>query len=169
MFWLAFRSGYASARANRRPSAPPSCASAPWSCGHRGGIRRVRRRRLQPCHRGVARLDDRFERLALVLHVALRRLDQIRNEVVAAGELHIDLRESVLERVARRDEPVVHPDHEKQGENDQDQNHDQGQHGTSAHTCAAHPDCIGPTSVRLSAVSQWGKRRPGARDCRTQH
>jgi hypothetical protein len=31
MFWLAFRSGYASETASSRPSAPPSCASALFS------------------------------------------------------------------------------------------------------------------------------------------
>ncbi len=42
-------------------------------------------------HRGVARLDHRLERAALVAGVALDRLDQVGNEVVALLELHVDV------------------------------------------------------------------------------
>src|ERR1043165_3491691 len=68
---------------------------------------------------GIARLDHRLERLALVLNVALRRLDQVRNQVVAALELHVDLREGVLEAVPERDQPVVDRDR-PYGERDDD-------------------------------------------------
>jgi hypothetical protein len=53
-----------------------------------------------------------------VLHVALRGLDQVRDQVVATLELHVDLRIRVLVTVSPRDEPVVRADHE-QRQNDQ--------------------------------------------------
>ena len=43
-------------------------------------------------------------------HVALDRLDQVRNQVVAPLELHLDLRERVLEAVLERHELVVDAD-----------------------------------------------------------
>src|SRR6185295_11514081 len=61
-------------------------------------------------YRLISRLDHRFERLALVLQVALRRLHQVGDQVVAALELHVDLRERVLVPVAQRDQPVVDAD-----------------------------------------------------------
>ena len=42
-------------------------------------------------HRAVAGLDDGVERLPLVGHVALDGFDQVRNQLVAAFELHVDL------------------------------------------------------------------------------
>jgi hypothetical protein len=83
-----------------------------------GGIAGVCSRGLETTHGRVARLDDRFERLALVLHVALRGLDQVGNQVVAACELHVDLGERVLVAVARADQPVVEGDDEPDHEDD---------------------------------------------------
>jgi hypothetical protein len=45
-----------------------------------------------------------------VRHVTLRDLDQVRDQVVAAGELDVDLREGVLVRIARGDQAVVDAD-----------------------------------------------------------
>ena len=50
-------------------------------------------------------------------HVALDRFDQIRNQLVAAFELHVDLGEGVLEAVPGDHQPVVdahEPDREQQ-------------------------------------------------------
>ena len=64
--------------------------------------------------RGRARVRDRLERLALVRGVALDRLDEVRDQVVAAAELDVDLRPGVLGAVAQPDEPVVHHDEHDQ-------------------------------------------------------
>ena len=48
----------------------------------------------------VTGFDDGFERAALVLHVALGGFDEIRDKVVAALELDVDLGEGVIEAVA---------------------------------------------------------------------
>ena len=70
----------------------------------------------------VARGGDGFQRAALVRHVALGRLDQIRNQVVAALELHVNLRVGVFVAVAHRDELVVNAhDHHA----DDDDHHEQ--------------------------------------------
>ena len=45
-----------------------------------------------------------------MLHVALDRLDEVWDEVVAAGELHVDLRKRVLDAIAGIDEVVVNAD-----------------------------------------------------------
>jgi hypothetical protein len=55
-------------------------------------------------------LVHRLQGLALVRHVALGDLDQVRDQVVSARQLHVDLREGVLEGVAGRDEAVVDAD-----------------------------------------------------------
>src|SRR6185437_5501232 len=62
---------------------------------------RIARRGLgsgQAIHRGRARSRDGFQRFALVRKVPFGGLDQIRNQVVAACKLHVDLRERVLVR-----------------------------------------------------------------------
>src|SRR6185312_13139725 len=88
-----------------------------------GGISGVRGGGLQPFIRDVARLDDRLERLAFVLYVSLGRLHQIRDQVVTTGELHVDLRKRVLERVARRDQAVVGRNEDDDGCDDDQQNY----------------------------------------------
>ena len=85
-------------RRERTPASPDSAAAN--ACGE--GLRGARGL--------VARLDDGGQRLALVLEVALRGLDEVGNEVVAAAELHVDLRERVLEPVLENDKSVVEPD-----------------------------------------------------------
>jgi hypothetical protein len=59
-----------------------------------------------------------------VRHVALGHFDQVRDLVVPARELHVDLRDGVLERIAGGDEPVVDADR-PQGRDDRQgqQNH----------------------------------------------
>src|SRR4051812_7399805 len=57
-------------------------------------------------HGRVAGCDHRLEGLALVGGVALDGLDQVRDEVVAPLELHVDLRPGVLHLVPQLDEAV---------------------------------------------------------------
>src|SRR5213082_2476692 len=54
-----------------------------------------------------ARAHDRVERAALVGGVALHRLDQVRDQVRAALELHVDVRPRLLGSLAEPDELVV--------------------------------------------------------------
>jgi hypothetical protein len=77
---------------------------------HRSRVARRRERALRRAHRVAARLHHRIERLALVLQVALDRFDQVRNQVVAAPELNVDLRERVLETVTQHHQAVVDGD-----------------------------------------------------------
>ena len=107
MFWLAFRSGYASDSANSRPSAPDKPCSAEAKACIAAGSPGLAAALLEAADGLVAGLDHRFERALLVGHVALGGFDQIRNQVVPPLELHLDLRERVLEAVLQRDELVV--------------------------------------------------------------
>src|SRR5437899_271579 len=54
-----------------------------------------------------ARVRDRLENLALVLGVAFRHLDEVRDEVVAPLQLYLDLRPRAVDRLAQADETVV--------------------------------------------------------------
>ncbi len=45
-----------------------------------------------------------------MLHVAFDGFDEIRDQVVTAGQLHVDLREGILDPVALVDQPVVYAD-----------------------------------------------------------
>src|SRR5205085_4615783 len=63
------------------------------------------------------RLGDAVEGGALVPGIALHRLDEVRDQVVAALQLHLDLRPGVLRAVAQSHEPVVEQ-HEEQPEED---------------------------------------------------
>src|SRR5437762_9809544 len=58
-------------------------------------------------HGGAPRAHDRVERAALVGGVALDRLDQVRDQVRAALELHVDVRPRLLGSLAEPDELVV--------------------------------------------------------------
>ncbi len=88
-----------------------------------GGIGGVGGGHFQALVGGVARLDDGLERLTLVLDIALGDLDEVGDEVVATSELHIDLGEGVLERIARHDQSVVRR-YEDENEPDDQQQYD---------------------------------------------
>ena len=60
--------------------------------------------------RGVARLDHRLERAALMRRVALHRLDEVRDEVVALLQLHVDVGKGLRDPLPQRDEAVVDDD-----------------------------------------------------------
>ena len=63
--------------------------------------------------RAGARLGHGLERPALVRRVALHRLDEVRDEVPAPLELHLDLRPGVVDAVPQPDEPVVERDEQE--------------------------------------------------------
>jgi len=69
-----------------------------------------------------ASLGDGLERLALVRHVTLHRLHEVRNEIGAALELHIDSRPSLLGELPLPDEVVVGDDAVADDNNDDDEN-----------------------------------------------
>ena len=114
-FSLARSSGYASATAKSRPIAAVSAFSAcAWSATPSASWARVR---AAVTSSNVA---------TLVRGVALHGLDEVRDQVVAAAELHVDLRPRVLGAVAQPDEPVVEDD-EREPEQDEDGDREQGQ------------------------------------------
>ena len=71
------------------------------------------------------RLRDLVEGAALVGRVALHRLDEVRDQVVAPPQLDVDLGPAVLGAVAQPDEPVV--------DRDRGQRHDQDEHDEDDH------------------------------------
>src|SRR3972149_3234835 len=68
-----------------------------------GGLRLIRHR--GGVDRTGTRVRDLLEQLALVGGVAADGLHQVRDQVVAAAELDVDLRPAVVDAVAERDEP----------------------------------------------------------------
>ncbi|OPZ80939.1 MAG: hypothetical protein BWY76_03194 [bacterium ADurb.Bin429] len=76
---------------------------------------------------GGARLRHRFQRPALVLHIAFYRLHQVRDQVMPPFELHVNLTPGVAYLLAQRDQPIVggnppqgddHQQHDQHEEND---------------------------------------------------
>lgn len=83
-----------------------------------------------------AGFDDGRERAALVGHVAFGGLDEIRDQVVAALELHVHLGKGVLTGVTQRDEAVVDayaPDGGDHEGTDDDEKDDEKDGGSGAH------------------------------------
>jgi len=76
-------------------------------------------------HRGVAGLDHRLERAALMGRVAFHGLDQVGDEIVALLELHIDVREGLVDPLPQRYQAVVDRDGE-QHDDDNDAEYDPG-------------------------------------------
>ncbi len=71
----------------------------------------------------LRRLDHLVERAALVRGVALHGLDQVRNEIVALLELHVDVGEGLADPLAQGDQPVIGAEREE-NENDEDAEND---------------------------------------------
>ena len=65
----------------------------------------------------------------LVRGVALDRLDEVRDQVVAAAELDVDLGPRVLRAVPQPDEPVVDEDEEEEQRRDDHDDDHQPDHG----------------------------------------
>jgi len=73
-----------------------------------------------------------------VLEIAFGGLDQVRDQVVAPLQLHIDLREGVFVTVTQGDERVVAADHENQQET-ADQNDDDEKDQANLHKISFLP------------------------------
>ena len=97
---------------------------------HRVGIGGIGRGLLPRGHGAVAGRHHFVERAPLVRHVAFRGLDQVGDEIVPPLELHVDLRELILEFVAERDQPVVDADaHAADDQHDADDDAENEQNG----------------------------------------
>ena len=77
---------------------------------------------------GVAGFDDGVEGFLLVRGVGLDRLDQVRDQIDTALELHVDLGPGVLHLVAAADQTVVHEDAEQHQQHDDRNDNQQDSH-----------------------------------------
>jgi hypothetical protein len=87
---------------------------------------RLLRGALAGSHRRAARLHDVLERAPLVRGIPLDGLDEVADEVMATGELDVDLTPRLLHQVAQLDEAVVDPDGPQDEQQDDDDDDDQG-------------------------------------------
>ena len=77
----------------------------------------------------LPRLDHRLQRPPFVRRIAADRLDEVRDQVVAPLELHIDLGPCRLDPVAETDEPVIRQrevpgdDHQQDDDDDERDGH----------------------------------------------
>ena len=120
MFWFAFKSGYCFAHHHQPAQRAAEAGFGGGQIFHRGGVAGIGGGGFRRGVGDVARRGDGFERLALVLDVAFGRLDEIRNQVVAALELHVNLRVGVFVAVAHRDQLVVDADNHRADDDDHD-------------------------------------------------
>src|SRR5262249_19029803 len=97
------------------------------------------------------------ERLPLVADVALDGFDQVRNQVVAAFELDVDLGESVLEAVRGDHQPVVdaqEPEPEQQPDaQEHEKRDDEGTHWP----CLRREDRMRRSGIDLNAAPLCGE------------
>src|SRR5258705_5073985 len=80
-------------------------------------------------HRGVAGLDNVVEHAALVRGVALHGLQQIRDQIVALLELHVDVGKGLADALTERDQAVIGRKREKHENDDNADNDPAGRHG----------------------------------------
>src|SRR5690606_27532293 len=78
--------------------------------------------------RVVPRLDHLLQGVLLVLHIALDRLDEVRDEVVATLELNVNLRPGVVGLLSEPYKAVVHRESHYNDRDDQNKKHDQETH-----------------------------------------
>ena len=76
--------------------------------------------------------------------IALDRLDEVRDQVTAAFQLHLDLRPRVLGAVAEPDEPVV------EEHTDQHEQHDRGRNDDPGHAVSFSIERAGRSSSRAA-------------------
>ena len=113
----------------------------------------------------VARGDDRGQGFLFVLQVFARDFNEVRDEVVAAGELDVDLCEGVFRVVAVIDEAVVNGDARNDGEDNEGED-DPANHGFSPVCSMGFPHCnerssglqVGGLLFRIRALSSPGNR-----------
>ena len=82
-------------------------------------------------HGGVACVDYGGERVLLVLGVALDGLDQVRDQVVAALQLRVDVLPSVIDAIALGDHVVVDAGDGTGNHNENNDTDDDGKHDVS--------------------------------------
>src|SRR5208337_3307570 len=82
-------------------------------------------------HGAVARVSDGFKSALFVGGVTLHGFDEIGDEIVAALELHIDVRPGIVATYLQPDQAVVHRDAEDQQENEDSQNNET-RHGSTS-------------------------------------
>ena len=92
-----------------------------------GGLSGVGRARLLGGDGGGPSLDDPRQGLLLEVHVALDGVDEVRDQVVPALELHADLVPRLVDQVPQPDQAVVREDQEDDDDRDGDQQDDQPQ------------------------------------------
>ena len=73
-----------------------------------------------------------------MLDVAFRRFDQVRNQVVAALELHVDLCEGIFKAVPQGHEPVVLTDGKERRDNNKCDNRQEDDEENGAEACKDH-------------------------------
>ena len=78
-------------------------------------------RRSRLCDRRRARFRDLFEELSFVRRISLHRVHEVRDQVVAAAELGLDIGPRVANEIALSDEAVV-----RNCESDEEETHDAG-------------------------------------------
>ncbi len=55
----------------------------------------------------ISGIDDGVECFTFMLHIAFDGFDEIRNQVVTPGQLHVNLRETVFNAIAKIDQTIV--------------------------------------------------------------
>src|SRR6266446_8671094 len=109
----------------------------------------------------VPRRDHRFERPALVLDVALSRFHEIRDQVVAALQLDVDLRKGVLEAVAPRNQRVVDRDQPHHGRGDDADDNPESPTHVFPFSCVRS----GRERTRIQSSSSWITTVPASLSC----
>ena len=100
--------------------------------------------------RASACLRDGLERLALVRGVALDRLDQVRDQVPAPLQLHLDLRPRVVDAVPQPDEAVVEDADRDREEREYGEDHDRPDHSpTLTRLCSGIAGYAAPVAVEI--------------------
>jgi hypothetical protein len=64
-----------------------------------------------------------------VLGVALDGLDQVRDQIVALLELHVDIGKGLADALAERDQAVIRPERKQHDDDDDAENDPAGRHG----------------------------------------
>jgi hypothetical protein len=114
-----------------------------------GHLRRSLRR-----HRSAPRLDHVVEGATLMRGVALHRLDQVRDQIVALLELHVDIGKRLVDALAQRDEAIVGGKRKKHEDDDDAENDPAGRHGKTLTTKITPRGSPHDVDTRLVGASQ---------------
>ncbi len=113
------------------------------------------RRTLRGGDRGRARLHHLVERALLMGRIALHRLDEIGNEVMALLHLHVDIGEGLLDALSQADEAVIGHDAEAGDHDEDDENHGAGVHRLPSCICVDAALGARRPAGRVGAASLW--------------